>query len=256
MTTFLTLPVEIRLHIYDYLLKPKHVYFLDATGCRDHLNWPKHRVHPEILRINSLIAAEAYSVLYTENTFHFLYNVRLTPRFMSIRTTRLLKRVTIGPMQCDAKAAALGMRTSIHFIGRACPRLHTLGVQCWFAQYMERSIQNNSIIVLLDGLGAIGTNHSLKRMIMGMNQGVTEMELSVLDLTTLKDGRERKESIENWIKVTVEVLRKTGQIGGYVMGYRLDMLEDVAERIRVDPRLSKTWVELAQAKNDGLESSG
>lgn len=68
---FESLPFELRLQIYSLLLdgKPQYCHFEKAVGGRSY-STPK--LYPAILAVNRSISAEAYPVLYGENTFLFL----------------------------------------------------------------------------------------------------------------------------------------------------------------------------------------
>ena len=72
---FESLPTELRLQIYSLLLngKPDHCHF-EKSESGGSYSFP--RLHPAILAVNRSISAEAYPILYGENTFFFLGTTR------------------------------------------------------------------------------------------------------------------------------------------------------------------------------------
>ncbi|KAL9133180.1 MAG: hypothetical protein Q9175_005640 [Cornicularia normoerica] len=74
---FESLPTELRLQIYGLLLdgKPDYCHFNRSKNGKSY-STPK--LYPAILAVNRSISAEAYPILYGENTFLFLGNTRIT----------------------------------------------------------------------------------------------------------------------------------------------------------------------------------
>ncbi|CAD6587155.1 MAG: hypothetical protein ASARMPREDX12_002763 [Alectoria sarmentosa] len=72
---FESLPTELRLGIYSLLLsgKPEYCHF---EKCDSGRSYSIPRLYPAILAVNRSISAEAYPILYGENTFLFLGTTR------------------------------------------------------------------------------------------------------------------------------------------------------------------------------------
>ena len=76
MSRFESLPTELRLQIYSLLLdgKPEYCHF---ERCKIGRSCSIPRLYPAILAVNRSISAEAYPILYGENTFLFLGTTRI-----------------------------------------------------------------------------------------------------------------------------------------------------------------------------------
>ena len=92
-TTFLLLPLELRLQIYEYIFLCKKQIILYKT--RKH--WIEHPIPPSILRTCKQIHQEASPILYSKNIFSISYPERISKWLLEIgrANIKLLKTIHI-----------------------------------------------------------------------------------------------------------------------------------------------------------------
>lgn len=136
---FEALPTELRLQIYSLLLdgRPEYCHF---EKCEMRRSYSTPRLHPAILAVNRSISAEAYPVLYGENTFLFLGTTRnadqleVQQKFLSRivglpklqrrsllpeRSRHLIKHVAAAPLELsknDWAGRLLEMATAVKIV--------------------------------------------------------------------------------------------------------------------------------------------
>ncbi|KAI9789304.1 MAG: hypothetical protein M1835_001750 [Candelina submexicana] len=237
-----TLPTEIRLQIYTHLLHAPHIFILTIDSGRDHVHYPLHPLHPSILRVSHLIFSEALPVLYSENTFHFLSNLAVRRYFLAKRCMSLLRDVRLGPMQIGAYMACSEMTRSVRHLKVVCPKLRSLGLQFWIAQYTNKEL----VGVMKELVRAVGqgcADMDIERVVVGCNNDVSEMELAILDLKGLQQGTVKRELVIDWLKHALAVMGRVGQLklGTMENTFTRGVLQRVEKRVLVDRRLVEEW---------------
>ncbi len=157
----------------------------------------------------------------------------------------LLRHVSIGPMQIGGYEASAEMARSVRHLKRECPRLKTLGVQFWIVQYTNRyliEVLND----LVDAMGQVCGDMDVERVIIGCNNDVSEMELSILDLKGLRGHQVKRDTVVDWMKHALAVMGRVGQVkllGHNIRdkSYSWGMLERAEERVLIDRRLRTEW---------------
>ncbi|KAI9719053.1 MAG: hypothetical protein M1812_003683 [Candelaria pacifica] len=240
--TFLMLPTEIRLKIYAHLLHAPHIFILTIGGGRDHVHYPMYPLHPSILCVSRLVFSEALSILYGENTFHFLADITVRRYFLAKRCMSLLKHVSIGPMQTGAYMACSEMMRTVKHLKRVCPKLKSLGVQFWIAQYTNKELVG-VMSKLVDILGEVCRDTGIERVVIGCNNDVSEMEMSTLRLKGLQGGNARRDLVVEWMKHSLAVMGRVGQLKLSGIGnlHTWGVLERYDERVHIDTRLRDEW---------------
>lgn len=94
---FESLPTELRLQIYSLLLngRPEYCHF---KKCEIGRRYSTPRLYPAILAVNRSISAEAYHILYGENTFLFLGTTRIAED-LDVRCQSLSRRAGLPRFQ-------------------------------------------------------------------------------------------------------------------------------------------------------------
>lgn len=148
-----SLPTELRLHIYSLLLngRPEYCHF---EKCEIGRSYSIPRLYPAILAANRSISAEAYPILYGENTFLFLGRTRNAddldvryqslslraglpkfkrPSLLPVRSRRLIKHVAAAPLELarnDWTARLLEM----------APAIRTVEFDFWVGSYSRPEV--------------------------------------------------------------------------------------------------------------------
>lgn len=146
--TLTSIPPEIRLCIYQYILRTS-VFQIDAPALKSDsskltLSHCTPAVSTTLFRVCKLIHQEAQPVLFLDNTFQFLHPLSgLCSSPLSAFSLGCLRTVIIGPFQSTAKKAKVDMAATRLFVRSGCPRLETLSCRHWLVKHMDANIDEN-----------------------------------------------------------------------------------------------------------------
>lgn len=237
---FESLPTELRLQIYSLLLdgKPGYCHF---EKCQARRSYSNPTLHPAILAVNRSISAEAYPILYGENTFLFLGTTRNAdllhvqqqilarraglpklqrPSLLPERSRQLIKHVAAAPM-------ALNKNRWLDRLLEMAPAIKTIEFDFWVGSYRKPDIleSSTSVATLNASIPAIKRliNASTQTFRIGTRHNSTycdftfcfpcrkreelpSMQLVVVDLKGLDDVSEKSSIVHKALKFIIELI--------------------------------------------------
>lgn len=168
---FESLPAELRLQIYSLLLngKPECCHF---ERCNLGRTYSIPRLYPAILAVNRSISAEAYPILYGENTFLFLGKTRIAdhqdvcqqflsrraglpnlqkPSLLPEQSRHLIKHVAVAPLLEIARNDWAGQLLDL------APATKTIEFDFWVTSYRNPRVLafSSSVSTLNASISAI-----------------------------------------------------------------------------------------------------
>lgn len=194
---FESLPTELRLQIYSLLLngRPEYCHF---KKCEIGRRYSTPRLYPAILAVNRSISAEAYPILYGENTFLFLGTTRIAedldvcyqslsrraglPRFqrpslLPEHSRHLIKHVAAAPLEL-ARNDWAGRLLEL------APAIRTIEFDFWVGSYSRPEV--------LESFTSIPTlNASISAIKSLINASTLSFRIGTRDITAYHDPRFR-----------------------------------------------------------------
>ena len=236
---FESLPTELRLQIYCLLLDGKPQNCL-LERCEISRTYPIPTLYPAILAVNRFISAEAYSILYGENTFLFLgptdvadqiavrhqFLGRLAglpkfqrPSLLPGRSRQLIKHVVAAPLE-------LARTDWIDRLLQLAPDTRTIELDFWVASCNKPrvlepvatiKILNASIPAIKSSINAstqtfrigirdIADYHDAKFYHWRTSRALPNVQLAVVDLKCLGKIQDKRRKVHEALQSVIVIL--------------------------------------------------
>lgn len=271
---FESLPTELRLQIYSLLLdgKPENCHFNKSEIGRSY-STPK--LFPAILAVNRSISAEAYPVLYGENTFLFLGPTRSTdqidvhqqflsrlaglpkprkPSLLPEHSRHLIKHVAAAPLE----------PTRNDWAGRLlelAPATKTIEFDFWVGSYQTPDVLESwtgiaiinasipaikSLITTSTQIFSIGTRditayHDSKfRFSRRKHVELPGMQLAVVDLKGIDKVQEKSRMAHKALIFIIEIMGQKPPLPNFAISARQSLVS-VEPRLRLHRDFAGFW---------------
>ena len=268
-TTLKSIPPEIRLCIYQYLVRTSGFQIYASTSTNDSPE-PKlaccttSSVSTAVLRVCKLFHQEAQPVLLRDNVYQLLHPMPdrcSSPLPVSFHA--LLRTVIIGPFQSTAKVAVADMTATRSFLRSACPRLEKLSSRHWLVKHTGANIdESQDFAPILDttyyfDVEDLSPCRSPVKYTIGILASAKDKEKPVSSMMTPPDiytalypalaGEDQRPRIfENWARVTTKcILNLTKSAGEGEIALKR-CLTRLSDPIVVDCLIETDWRTIAQ----------
>lgn len=209
---FESLPTELRLQIYSLLLdgKPEYCHFERRNLGR---SYSIPRLYPAILAVNRSISAEAYPILYGENTFLFLGTTRIAdkldaqqqflsrraglpnphkPSLLPEQSRHLIKNVAVAPLLEITRNDWAGRLLDL------APATKTIEFDFWVSYYFNPRILGPRVLQLSSSVSTLNaTIPAIKSLITASTQTfrIATRDLDAYNASAWRLARRKPENL-------------------------------------------------------------